>query len=49
MQLTRAHRDHYSDKSGTVHQVEHFKLPELSEKMYQRKMCHCKAKCECCF
>ena len=27
VQLSRAHREHYCDKTGTVQKVDHFQLP----------------------
>ncbi|UJR25259.1 hypothetical protein I4U23_006611 [Adineta vaga] len=37
-QLSQEHRDAYTDRSGTLHPVEHFTLPVSNEKMYDANL-----------
>ncbi|CAF1537159.1 unnamed protein product [Adineta ricciae] len=37
-QLSQEHRDAYTDRSGTLHPVEHFTLPVSNEKMYEANL-----------
>ncbi|CAF0816520.1 unnamed protein product [Adineta steineri] len=37
-QLSQQHRDTYTDRSGTLHPVEHFVLPVSNEKMYEANL-----------
>jgi len=36
LQLSRAHREHYCDKTGTVQKVEHFQLPAPVEDAFKK-------------
>ncbi|CAF4005344.1 unnamed protein product [Rotaria sp. Silwood2] len=37
-QLSQEHRDAYTDRSGTLHPVEHFSLPVPNERMYEANL-----------
>jgi len=36
--LTKAHREHYKDKSGEVHKVEYFQLPTKAEDQFKKHL-----------
>lgn len=37
-QLSQEHRDAYTDRSGTLHPVEHFILPVPNQRMYEANL-----------
>lgn len=37
-QLAQAHREHYTDKTGTVQSVDYFNIPESLEAQMKRKL-----------